>query len=86
MEEVYCYFDMPDPKFGLHLSYFNPGEAKNAFVHVVREGNMVLAPYGYHPTVASPGTKSTYWWVLAAFSPKSRRYDLAKPDPYYINT
>ena len=26
LEEVYCYFDMDDPHFGLHLSYVEPGD------------------------------------------------------------
>ncbi|MBR5474404.1 MAG: 5-deoxy-glucuronate isomerase, partial [Lachnospiraceae bacterium] len=26
LEEVYCYFDIPAPKFGLHLSYLKSGE------------------------------------------------------------
>lgn len=79
LEEIYCYFDMPGPQFGLHLSYTEPG-VSSLTVHVVREGNAVIAPRGYHPTVASPGTRSTYFWILAAFTPQNRRYDLAKPD------
>lgn len=83
LEEVYCYFDMDAPKFGLHLSYLKSGETEDIVAHVVRTGTMVQAPCGYHPTVASPGTKSTYFWALAAFTPKSRRYDLAIQDPVY---
>jgi 5-deoxy-glucuronate isomerase len=46
---------------------------------------MVLAPCGYHPTVASPSVQNTYFWVLAAFTPESRSYDLAVIDPEYKN-
>jgi 5-deoxy-glucuronate isomerase len=52
----------------------------------VQTGSMVLAPCGYHPTVASPGTRNAYLWILASFRPESRRYDLAVLDPAYANT
>ena len=81
LEEVYCYFDMPEPAFGLHLSYLEAG--KPGVVHKVVSGTFVEAPVGYHPTVASPGCRNAYFWVLGAHSRKSRRYDLAIPDPHY---
>lgn len=86
LEEAYCYFDMDAPKFGFHISYLKSGEVENLTAHVVRSGSMVLAPVGYHPTVAAPGTQNTYFWVLAAHSHSSRRYDLAVQDPVYENT
>ena len=49
----------------------------------VRDGVMVLAPRGYHPTVSTPGARNHYFWALAAFSHASRRYDLAVNDPVY---
>ncbi len=83
LEEVYCYFDMDAPKAGLHMSYLKPGGFAESVVHTVTSGTMVLAPRGYHPTVATPGTINAYFWVLAAFSHESRRYDLAVPDPAF---
>jgi 5-deoxy-glucuronate isomerase len=83
LEEAYCYFDMDEPRFGFHMSYLKSGEVEESVAHVVRSGDMVLAPVGYHPTVASPGTQNTYFWVLAAHSHESRRYDLAVLDPVY---
>ncbi|WP_301107534.1 5-deoxy-glucuronate isomerase [Sporosarcina sp.] len=83
LEEVYCYFDMDEPKFGLHISYLKTQETDNLVAHHVTSGDMVLVPRGYHPTVASPGTRNTYFWVLAAFSHSSRRYDLAVFDPTF---
>lgn len=80
LEEVYCYFNMDEPHFGLHLSYLTSG-AESIVAHRVSSGTMVLAPRGYHPTVAAPGIKNSYFWVLAAHSHKSRRYDLAVLDP-----
>lgn len=86
LEEVYCYCDMNAPKFGLHVSYLKSGEIEDLVVHTVRSGSMVLAPCGYHPTVASPGTCNTYFWILASFSHASRRYDLAVTDPVFLGT
>ena len=83
LEEVYCYFDMPSPKFGLHISYLKTGEVEDIVTHTVHSGTMVQAPCGYHPTVASPGSRNAYFWVLAAFTPESRRYDLAINDPAF---
>lgn len=83
LEEVYCYFDMPKPKFGFHISYLNSGDVDNMVVHTVYSGSMVQAPAGYHPTVASPGSKNIYLWVLASFNHEVRRYDLAELDPVY---
>lgn len=83
LEEVYCYFDMDPPKFGFHLSYLNSGAPDGIVVHTVKSGTMVQTPAGYHPTVASPCVRNTYLWVLASFTPRQRRYDLAIPDPAY---
>ncbi len=84
LEEVYCYFDMPAPHFGFHLSYMESGKIEDCVTHVVRTGTMVQAPKGYHPTVSSPGTVNAYLWILVSFTPKSRSYTLAVPDPAYI--
>lgn len=83
LEEVYCYFDMPLPKFGFHISYLKSGKVEDIVTHTVHSGTMVQAPCGYHPTVASPGSRNAYLWVLAAFKKESRRYDLAINDPIY---
>lgn len=84
LEEVYCYFDMPLPKFGFHLSYLKAGEVEDIVTHTVHSGTMVEAPVGYHPTVASPATRNTYMWIMGAHSHESRRYDLAHNDPNFI--
>lgn len=83
LEEVYCYFNIPAPKFGYHISYLNSGEIEDGVVHKVQSGTMVQAPRGYHPTVGSPAVKNAYFWALAAFSHEQRRYDLAVEDPAY---
>lgn len=81
LEEVYCYFDMPLPHFGFHISYLKTGEVEDIVTHTVHSGTMVQAPAGYHPTVASPGIRNTYFWCLGALRHSSRRYDLAVLDP-----
>ena len=82
LEEVYCYFDIPKPRFALHLGYTDPGEPFAAIP--VSTGDCVIAPEGYHPTVGSPGVQSCYFWVMAAHSKASRRYDLAVNDPAIV--
>jgi 5-deoxy-glucuronate isomerase len=81
LEEVYCYFDIPKPAFALHLASRKPGEVEA--VHPVSDGDCVIVPEGYHPTVGMPGAKSTYFWVMVAHSKESRRYDLAVNDPNF---
>lgn len=81
LEEIYCYFDIPKPKFALHLASRKPGEVENIFP--VSTGDFVIVPEGYHPTVGMPGVKSCYFWIMAAFSDESRKYDLAVNDPNF---
>jgi 5-deoxy-glucuronate isomerase len=81
LEEVYFYFDIPSPAFALHLSSRKPGEVE--YVHPVSSGDCVIIPEGYHPTTGMPGIKSTYFWIMAAHRPESRRYDLAVNDPEF---
>ena len=83
LEEVYCYFDMPLPRFGFHVSYLKSGEVEDIVAHTVHSGTMVQAPCGYHPTVSAPGGRNAYLWVLASFTPEQRSYDLAITDPAF---
>ena len=53
LEEAYLYIDMPAPAFGVQLVYTNAREPEVATI--VREGDVVLMPQGYHPNVAAPG-------------------------------
>lgn len=81
LEEVYCYFDMPLPHFGFHVSYLKSGEMEDIVTHTVHSGTFVQAPAGYHPTVAAPGTQNAYLWALGALRHSSRSYHLAVLDP-----
>ena len=64
LEEAYLYIDMPAPAFGVQLVYTNPREPELATI--VREGDVVLMPQGYHPNVAAPGGSINFLWMMAA--------------------
>jgi 5-deoxy-glucuronate isomerase len=82
LEEAYFYFDMPAPQFGLHLSYLKPGQIDA--VHVVHSGDCVITPRGYQANAAPPGFANTYFWLSAAHSHDSRRFEgVATPDANY---
>ena len=63
-EEAYLYIDMPAPAFGLQLVYTDNTTPELAVV--VREGDVVLMPKGYHPNVAAPGGSINFLWMMAA--------------------
>ena len=64
LEEIYVFVDMPEPSFGLQLVYTDGISA--AEVEVVRDGDAVLLPEGYHPNVAIPGAALNFVWIMAA--------------------
>lgn len=64
LEEAYLFIDMPEPSFGVQFVYTDP--KKPELVQVVREGDCVLMPEGYHPNVAAPGGQINFLWMMAA--------------------
>jgi 5-deoxy-glucuronate isomerase len=64
LEEMYVYFGMPDPAFGIQLVYKNTDYPE--LVTVVRDGDAVLMPAGYHPNVSVPGHRIGFLWAMAA--------------------
>jgi len=64
LEEMYVYVDMPHPAYGIQLVY-NDMEYPE-LVTVVREGDEVLMPNGYHPNVSVPGHRIGFLWAMAA--------------------
>lgn len=64
LEEMYVYFDMPAPAFGIQLVYTEPENPE--LVEIVRDGDAVLMPSGYHPNVAAPGQGINFIWLMAA--------------------
>jgi 5-deoxy-glucuronate isomerase len=71
LEEMYVYFNMPDPSFGIQLVYNNTQQPE--LVTVVRDGDAVLMPSGYHPNVTVPGHKMCFLWAMAAVREKEDR-------------
>ena len=61
LEEVYYYRFKPDGGFGVQLIYDDRDER----ALIVRDGDVVAIPSGYHPVVAAPGYTLYYLWVMA---------------------
>src|SRR6266853_1763771 len=64
LEEMYVYIEMPPPGFGVQFVYTDTNEPD--LVAVVREGDAVLMPRGYHPNVSAPGHRICFIWAMAA--------------------
>ena len=64
LEELYVFFDMPPPAFGIQCVYGNGDEPP--FVGIVKDGDAVAIPAGYHPNVAIPGQPINFVWLMAA--------------------
>ena len=80
LEEVYVYFDMPPPAFGIQLVYDNPDAPE--FVTIVRDGDAVLMPSGYHPNVAAPGHGINFIWMMAAHTEvEDRQFGVVNVQP-----
>jgi 5-deoxy-glucuronate isomerase len=82
LEEAYLFIDMPSPSFGVQFVYTDP--AKPELVQVVREGDCVLMPQGYHPNVAAPGGQINFLWMMAAIREGADRlYGVVNVQPEY---
>jgi len=64
LEELYVYYDMPAPAFGIQLVYSNTEDPE--FVGIVRDGDAVVMPSGFHPNVSVPGHPINFVWMMAA--------------------
>jgi 5-deoxy-glucuronate isomerase len=82
LEEIYVFVDMPSPAFGLQLVYTD--EISPAEVEVVREGDAVLLPAGYHPNVSMPGSCLNFVWIMAAHREVvDRKWGVVNYDPSF---
>jgi 5-deoxy-glucuronate isomerase len=80
LEEAYVYFDMPPPAFGVQLVYSDPERPE--FARIVRDGDAVLMPAGYHPNVAAPGHSINFIWMMAARTEvKDRSFGVVNVQP-----
>ena len=71
LEEMYVYTHMPAPAFGVQFVYTNTNEPELATI--VRDGDAVLMPRGFHPNVAAPGHRIGFLWAMAAHREKEDR-------------
>ena len=82
LEEAYLYIDMPAPSCGVQFVYTDP--SKPELVQVVREGDCVLMPQGYHPNVAAPGGQINFLWMMAAVREgEDRLFGVVNVQPEY---
>jgi 5-deoxy-glucuronate isomerase len=81
-EEAYVYIDMPAPSWGVQFVYTDPQAPELAAV--VREGDCVLMPKGYHPNVAAPGGTINFLWMMAAHREQTDRlFGVVNVQPEY---
>ncbi len=64
LEEMYVFFDMPAPAYAIQLVYNNTEYPE--LVTVVRDGDAVLMPSGFHPNVSVPNHRVCFLWAMAA--------------------
>ncbi|HXK08300.1 MAG TPA: 5-deoxy-glucuronate isomerase [Vicinamibacteria bacterium] len=84
LEEAYLYIDMPAPSWGIQLVYTDP--ATPELVVVVREGDVVLMPHGYHPNVSAPGASINFLWMMAAHREGvDRQFGVVNVQPEYAD-
>ncbi len=82
LEEAYLYIDMPAPAWGVQFVYTDPEMPE--LVQVVREGDCVLMPKGYHPNVAAPGGQINFLWMMAAMREgEDRQFGVVNVQPEY---
>jgi len=85
LEEAYLYVDMPQPAFGVQLVYTDPAAPELAVI--VREGDVVLMPCGYHPNVSAPGGSINFLWMMAAHREGvDRQFGVVNVQPEYAGS
>jgi 5-deoxy-glucuronate isomerase len=84
LEEAYLFVDMPAPGFGIQLVYTDARSPELAVV--VREGDCVIMPEGYHPNVAAPGSRINFLWMMAANREDvDRQFGVVNVQPEYAS-
>lgn len=63
-EELYLFFDIPQPGFGTQFIYTDPEHPE--FVQPVYDNDAVTIVKGYHPNVAAPGYPINFCWALCS--------------------
>lgn len=80
-EELYFYKIRPAEGFGIQYIYSRPESPHGALEApmAVRENDVTIMPYGYHPVAAPPGYDVYYLWFLSGPKRLMRPHD----DPAY---
>ena len=80
-EELYLYKIRPVEGFGVQLFYSHPESPRGALDEAVavRNNDLTLMAFGYHPVAAPPGYDVYYLWFLAGPTRLMRPRD----DPMY---
>ena len=82
LEEAYLYIDMPAQAFGVQYVYTDRDDPEIATI--VREGDCVVIPQGYHPNAAAPGGRIGFLWFMAAHREKvDRQFGVVTVQPEF---
>lgn len=63
MEEIYYFKVKPADGFGVQVIYTDDFSLREAYI--IKDGDTVFIPKGYHPVAAAPGFQVYYLWVMA---------------------
>lgn len=63
MDEIYYYKVKPAEGFGVQVMYTGDDSLREAYL--IKDGDVVALPVGYHPVASAPGFRVYYLWVMA---------------------
>lgn len=63
MDEIYYFKVKPTDGFGIQVIYNDDLSLREA--HIIKDGDAVAIPKGYHPVASAPGAQVYYLWVMA---------------------
>lgn len=83
-EEIYLYFEMPPPAFGIQLIYDDI--EKPEYLGPVYNDDAVVIKRGYHPNVAIPGHPINFLWFMSTLDPSMERsWSDVNTQPEFLN-
>lgn len=62
-DEIYLFKVSPAEGFGIQVMYTDDFSIREA--HIIKDGDAVALPEGYHPVASAPGFQVYYLWVMA---------------------
>jgi 5-deoxy-glucuronate isomerase len=62
-DEIYLFKVDPVEGFGIQVMYTDDFSLREA--HIIKDGDAVALPEGYHPVASAPGFRVYYLWVMA---------------------